>query len=78
MAIVKKDTIDREAFEQGMSMLKTMVRRCEDPEVVVKSINDITHRLIEYTDEKNLEKFHIPDWINQDVTVSVQRRDIEG
>ena len=77
MAIVKKDTIDREAFEQGMAMLKTLVRRSEDPEVVVKSINDITHRLIEYIDEKDAELFRIPEWLNQDVTVTVQAKEIK-
>lgn len=76
MAIVKKNTINREAFEQGMDMLKTLVRQGEDPEVIVKSINDITHRLIEYIDEKDAELFRIPEWINQDVTVSVQAKEI--
>ena len=76
MATVKKDTINREAFEEAMYKIKTLVRQGEDPEVVVKSINDIMHRLIEYTDEKNTELFRIPEWLNQGVTVTVQAKEI--
>lgn len=76
MVKVKKDTINRVAFEKAMDKLKALVRQGEDPAVIVQTINDTTHELTEYIDEKDAELFHIPEWLNQDVTVTVQRKEI--
>lgn len=76
MAIVKKNTINRESFEREMDEIKNLVRQGTDPEVIVLAINNAKNRLIEYIDEKDAELFRIPEWINQDVTVSIQAKEI--
>ena len=76
MAIVKKNTINRESFELEMDEIKNLVRQGTDPEVIVLAINNAKNRLIEYIDEKDAEPFRIPEWINQDVTVSIQAKEI--
>ena len=76
MVRVKKDTINREAFEREMDEIKNLVRQGTDPDVVILAISNAKHRLIEYVDEKDAELFRIPEWIN-DVTVTVRREDIE-
>lgn len=65
MAIVKRDTISREAFEELMAELKTMIRADADPEVMIRTINNAEHRMIQYIDEKDAEKFKIPSWMNE-------------
>ncbi len=63
MARVKKDTISREAFEQEMDRIKNLVRQGTDPELLVMAINDCKNRLIEYVDERDIELFRIPEWL---------------
>lgn len=63
MVTVKKDTINRAAFEHEMADLKGLIRKGCDPEVIIKAINNIEHRLIEYIDERDAELFKIPAWI---------------
>ena len=65
MAIVKRDTISREAFEELMTELKTMIRTGADPEVMIRTINNAEHQMIQYIDEKDAEKFKIPSWMNE-------------
>ena len=64
MVTVKKDTINRLKFENEMADLKSLVRKTGDPEIVVKAIDNITHRLIEYTPKKGEDPFPIPKWMN--------------
>lgn len=63
MVTVKKDTVNRAAFENEMDGLKTLIRSKADPDIVIKAINNIEHRLIEYIDERDAELFKIPAWI---------------
>ena len=63
MVTVKKDTINRAAFEKEMADLKGLIRSAADPEVVVKAINNAEHRLIEYISKEDAEPFKIPAWI---------------
>lgn len=80
MVKVKKNTISREAFEREMDEIKNLVRANTDPnfgEVLILAINNAKNRLIEYIDEKDAELFRIPEWLNQDVTVTVQAKEIE-
>ena len=65
MAIVKRDTISRQGFEEVMAELKTMVKAGADPEVIIRSINNAEHRLIQLIDEKDAEPFRIPEWMNE-------------
>ncbi len=77
MVKVKKDTINRIAFESEMESLKGFVmQNPTDPRTVVQAINNAVNKLTEYIDEKDADPFHIPDWINQDVTVSMSATDI--
>ena len=76
MVKIKKETISREAFEREMDEIKNLVRQNTDPEVVVLAINNAKNRLIEYIDERDAEKFRIPEWLNTDVTVTVQAKEI--
>lgn len=65
MAIVKRDTISRQGFEEVMAELKTMVKAGADPEVIIRSINNAERRLIQLIDEKDAEPFRIPEWMNE-------------
>lgn len=63
---VKKNTIDTEAFEWEMSALKQLIaQHPTNGELIVKEINNIAQRLIEFIDEKEPEPFKIPDWIHR-------------
>ena len=63
MVTVKKDTINRAAFEKEMADLKGLIRKGCDAEVIVKAVNNIEHRLIEYINKEDAEPFKIPAWI---------------
>ena len=77
MVKIKKDTINREAFEKEMESLKSFItQNPTDSRTIVQAINDKMHKLIEYIDERDAELFRIPEWMN-DVTVSVRKEDIE-
>lgn len=77
MVKIKKDTINREAFEKEMESLKSfVVQNPTDSRTIVQAINDKMHKLIEYIDERDAELFRIPEWMN-DVTVSVRKEDME-
>lgn len=77
MVKIKKDTINREAFEKEMESLKSFVtQNPTDSITIVQAINDKMHKLIEYIDERDAELFRIPEWMN-DVTVSVRKEDME-
>ena len=77
MAIVKRDTISREGFEILTAELKRQLRSGTDPELIIRTITDAEHQLIKYVDEKDAELFRIPEWLNQDMTVTVQAGDIK-
>lgn len=77
MAIIKKDTISREGFEILTAELKRQLRSGTDPELIIRTITDAEHQLIKYVDEKDAELFRIPEWLNQDVTVTVQAKEIK-
>lgn len=62
---VKKDTVNREAFEHSMDEIKNLVRQNAEPELIIQAINDTKNRLTEYIDEKEAELFRIPDWIHE-------------
>ena len=77
MVKIKKDTINREAFEKEMESLKSFIaQNPTDSRTIVQAINDKMHKLIEYIDERDAELFRIPEWMN-DVTVSVRKEDME-
>lgn len=79
MVKVKKDTISREAFEKEMEGLKSLVaQNPTDSKIVISAINTVIHRLVDYIDERDAELFRIPDWLNRDVTVTVQAKEIGG
>ena len=42
-----------------------MIRAGADPEVMIRTINNAEHRMIQYIDEKDAEKFKIPSWMNE-------------
>lgn len=76
MVTVKKNTINRESFEREMDEIKNLVRQGTDPDVVILAINHAKTRLIEYEEKKDTDPFEIPKWMNTDVTVTVQRKEI--
>lgn len=80
MVKIKKETISREAFEREMDEIKSFIKenspRIEFGDALIEKINNAKNRLIEYIDEKDAEKFRIPEWLNQDVTVTVQAKEI--
>lgn len=79
MVKIKKDTINREAFEKEMESLKSFIaQNPTDSRTIVQAINDKMHKLIDYIDEKDAELFRIPEWLNRDVTVTVQAKEIGG
>lgn len=63
MVTVKKNTIDREAFEREMSTLKDLVRSIPEAEEVTRAINKATQNLIEYVEESKADSFAIPEWL---------------
>jgi hypothetical protein len=73
MVTVKKNTINREAFEREMDEIKNLVRQGTDPDVVILAINNAKSRLIEYEEKKDTDPFEIPKWMN---TVTVKASDI--
>lgn len=65
MAKIKKDTINREAFEKEMDEIKNLIHQNTDPEVIILAINNVKNRLTEYIDERDAEPFHISEWMNR-------------
>lgn len=64
MVKVKKDTINREAFEKEMESLKSFLEQNPgDPRTVSQAIEAVKHKLIEYIDERDAELFRIPEWM---------------
>ena len=60
MVKIKKDTINREAFEKEMESLKSFItQNPTDSRTIVQAINDKMHKLIEYIDERDAELFRM-------------------
>ena len=82
MVTIKKDTINRMAFEREMHNLKQII--CQHPKqdaLYIREIQRIEKRLIEYVDEKHpagetqAEELRIPKWLKTDV-ITVHVKDI--
>lgn len=71
MVMVKKNTIDREAFEREVRALKDLVRSIPEAEEVTRAINKATQNLIEYVEESGIEPFQIPTWLNENSSTAV-------
>lgn len=76
---VKRATIDTDAYELEQHKIKQFILANDNKlsaETLIQFLNASRDRLIVFVEKEVAEPFQIPEWINQDVTVSIQAKEI--